>query len=138
LRLSDCVKLNYEIKEINKINSFIIEKELFLQTNNDVFNDLGKFPETDSIKVKDDAISRVIPPRREPYKLLDKLKETLDRMCKLKVVEKCSKPSEWQSPKIIIEKPDKSLKVCFDLRELNNNIIRERYQILTLAESKLS
>lgn len=55
-------------------------------------------------------------------------------MCKLKVIEKCSEPSEWQSPRIIIKKPDKSLRVCLDLRELNKNIVREMYQIPTIEE----
>lgn len=59
-------------------------------------------------------------------------------MCELKIVEKCKVPSEWQSPIIIIEKPDKSLRVCLDPRELNKNIVREMYQIPTLEEIKLN
>lgn len=39
---------------------------------------------------KDDAIPKIVPPRRVPYNILDKFKATLDRMCKLKVIEKCS------------------------------------------------
>jgi len=59
-------------------------------------------------------------------------------MRELKIIEKCKEPSEWQSPIIIIEKPDKSLRVCLDPRELNKNIVREMYQIPTIEEIKLN
>ncbi|CAI6370305.1 unnamed protein product [Macrosiphum euphorbiae] len=138
LGLKDCIKLNYEIKEVNEINSCKTEKDVFLQKYNDIFNGLGKFPEKISIKVKDDANPKIFPPRRVPYKIVNKLKETLDKMCELKIIEKCKEPSEWQSPIIIIKKPDKSLRVCLDPRELNKNIVREMYQIPTLEEIKLN
>jgi len=85
-----------------------MEKDVFLRNYNDILNGLGKFPEKISIKVKVDANPKVFPPRRVPYKIVNKLKETLDKMCELKIIEKCKEPSEWQSPIIIIEKPDKT------------------------------
>jgi len=57
-------------------------------------------------------------------------------MCKLKVIEKYIKPNEWQSPIIVIEKPDKSFRICLDPREINKSIIREMYQIPTLEQIK--
>jgi len=72
-----------------------------------------------------------------PYKIINKLKETLEVMCKLKVMEKCKEASEWQSPIIVVEKPNKNIRVCLDPRELNKNIIRETFQIPTLGEIKL-
>jgi len=52
----------------------------------------------------------------------------------MKVIEKCDEPSKWQSPIIIVEKTDKSIRVCLDPIELNKNIVREMYQIPTLKE----
>jgi len=59
-------------------------------------------------------------------------------MCKLKVIEKCTKPNERQSPIKVIEKPDKSLRICLDPREINKSMIREMYQIPTLEQIKLN
>lgn len=49
-------------------------------------------------------------------------------------------PSEWQHPLVIIEKPDKSLRMCLDPIALNKCIIREMVQIPTIDEirSKLT
>jgi len=44
-----------------------------LHKNKDIFNGLGKFPEKISIKIKDDGIPKIVPPRRVPYKILNKL-----------------------------------------------------------------
>jgi len=66
------------------------------------------------------------------------LKETLEAMCKLNVIEKCEQPSEWQSNMIVIEKPDKSKRVCLDPREINKYIVRERYEIPTIEQIKLN
>lgn len=43
-------------------------------------------------------------------------------------------PGEWQHPLVIVEKPDKSLRMCLDPRALNKYTIREMIQIPTVDE----
>jgi len=112
--------------------------EIFIKNNTDVFTGLGSFPEYISIKLVDNAIPKSCPPRRVPFKIIDKLKETLEAMCKLNVIKKCEQPSEWQSNMIVIEKPVKSIRVCLDPREINKYIVRERYEIPTIEQIKLN
>jgi len=61
-------------------------------------------------------------------------------LSKQKIIEKFLKPSKWQHPLVIIEKPDKSLRMCLDPIALNKCIIREMVQIPTIDEirSKLT
>jgi len=138
LGLIDCIKLNYNMSEINEIKRSEIEKDIFIKENVDIFTGLAKFPDKISVKLKNNAIPISVPPRWVPYKIVNNLKEALNSMCKLKVIEKCTKPNEWQSPMIVIEKPDKSLGLCLDPREINKSIIREFYQIPTLEQIKLN
>lgn len=55
-------------------------------------------------------------------------------MDKLKIIERIKEPCEWQSNMVTVEKPDKSIRICIDLREINKYIIKERYKILSLDE----
>lgn len=66
-------------------------------------------------------------------KLIGKLKELIDRLCKHNIIEKYV-PSEWLHHLVIIEKPDKSLRMCLDHKELIKCILREIVQIPTLDE----
>jgi len=138
LGLNDCIKLSYNMNEINAIAKDENEKDVFVKENIDIFTGLGKFPEKINIKLKNNAVPISVPPRRVPYKIINNLKEALDIMYKQKVIVKCNKPSEWQSPIIIVEKPDKSLRICLDPREINKSIVREMYQIPTLEQIKLN
>jgi len=138
LGLHDCIKLESNMNEVNEIKDDVSDKDNFIKFNIDVFSGgLGEFPEKITINLKDNALPKAFPPRRVPYKIINKLKETLEIMCKLKVIEKCNEASEWQSPIIIVEKPSKSIRVFLDPREPNKNIIRETFQIQTLEEIKL-
>lgn len=104
----------------------------------DVFNGLGCFSEKITFKLKEGAIPKLCPPRRVPFKICNKLRETLDRMCQMKIIIKCDEPNKWQSNIIIVEKSDKSIRVCLDPIKLNKYIVQERYEISILEQIKLS
>lgn len=138
LGLKDCIKMNYNLLQINEIKNDVEDGEIFIKNNIDVFTGLGNFSECITIKLVENAVPKSCPPRRVPFKITDKLKETLEAMCELKVIEKYEQPSEWQSNIIIIEKPDKSIRVCLDPREINKYIVRERFEIPTIEQIKLN
>lgn len=58
-------------------------------------------------------------------------------MYKLNVIKICDEPIECLSPFILVENPNKYIKVCLDPREFNATIIREMYQIPALEKLKL-
>lgn len=49
-------------------------------------------------------------------------------MVKLDIIKLCENVTEWQSNLVIIEKPDGTLRLCIDPREVNKYIVRDMYQ----------
>ncbi|CAI6348579.1 unnamed protein product [Macrosiphum euphorbiae] len=134
---NDCIKFKFNIpSEINVVKLEDKEKQEFIQRNSDVFEGLGNFPDKINIKLNKEAIPKACSPRRVPIKIYDRVKETLVRMEKLKIIKRAKEPCEWQSNMVTVEKPDKTLRICIDPRELNKFIIKERYQIPSLEELK--
>lgn len=133
LGFRDCKTLKYKFNGVDEMQ-VKNKKENFVKENIDIFTGLGKFPDKIKIKVKENSIPVVSLPRRIPIKLVKKLKELIERLCAQNIIEKCEEPSEWQHPLVVIEKPDKSLRMCLDPRVLNKCIVREMVQIPTVDE----
>ncbi|GBO31314.1 hypothetical protein AVEN_94970-1 [Araneus ventricosus] len=71
----------------------------------------AEFPdEPYHITLKDDAIPVIHPPRRVPQALQPKLKETLDKLEKEKIVSKVNKPTDWVQSLVMVEKPNGNLR----------------------------
>lgn len=70
-----CINLKL-IKRID-LCSEIENGDVFINNNNDVFSGLGEFPDICTIKLKQGAVPKAVPPRRIPLKIKDKLEETL-------------------------------------------------------------
>ena len=84
------------------------------------------------------GISPVIQaPRKVPFALREKLKDELNRMMRLNIIDKVDGPTDWVSNLVIVEKPNGKLRVCLDPRDLNQAIKRQHYQLPT-AEDILS
>jgi len=60
-----------------------------------------------------------------PFALQNPLKDELDRMENLEVIEKIDEPTEWVSSLVIVEKKNGKHRVCLDPRDLNRAIKRE-------------
>jgi hypothetical protein len=138
LGLPSIQKLGY-IKNINniQINS---DKEKFIQSNIDVFTGLGTFKDTCTITLKKNSEPVARPCRRVPLAVKSKLKSKLEQLEKQKIIAKVNGASEWVNPLVIIEKPNKTLRLCLDPQELNKCIEREFFEIPSSEEinSKLS
>ena len=74
------------------------------------------------------------PPRRVPVALRDKLKAELDRMEKQHVISKITEPTDWVNSLVTVEKPNVSLRVCLDPKDLNDAIKRPHYPNKTLED----
>ena len=73
------------------------------------------------------------PPGRIPIALMGKLKDELNRMEKLSIIEKDSHPTDWVNI-VIAEKSSGSIRVCLDPKQLNKAIKRHYYQLPTPEE----
>lgn len=99
-----------------------------------IFGELGNLG-TEYHIVVDESVKPVIqPPRKVPFALRERIKEELDRMEKLGVIEPQEGPTDWVSSMVVVEKPDKTLRVCMDPKDLNKAIKREHFAMPTVDE----
>ena len=109
-------------------------KTAVLRMYPDVFEGLGRINPPHKMRLKDGYEPVVHPPRKIPETIRTKLKNELERMEKDDVIAKVDEPTEWVSSLVIVEKPDGSLRICMDPKQLNKNLKREHYQLPTFEE----
>lgn len=69
-----------------------------------------------------------------PLKIKEKLKNKLLELQEKKIISKVNNPKGWISNLVIIEKPDKSLRLCLDPNELNKAIKRNSSVLIPTVE----
>ncbi|KAK2713573.1 hypothetical protein QYM36_009451 [Artemia franciscana] len=100
----------------------------------DVFQGIGKLEGKCHIYLKESCQPTVQPPKRIPISMQDRFKAELSRLETLVIIEKVSKPTEWVNSIVIVEKPDGSLRLCLDPRNLNKCIKRPHHPIRTFDD----
>ena len=114
-----------------------LTKELILKEYKDCFDKIGRFPgEKYHIKLIDNPVPVVHPPRRLPVYILPLYKAELDKMLAEDIIVPVTEPTEWVNFIVchITEKPDgtKKVRLCLDPKDLNKNICREYYYSETI------
>ena len=106
------------------------------ETTADVFGDIGLMNcEPVKIELSDNAEPYCVnTARKVPFPLLPKVKEELDRMLKEGIIEEVTEPTDWCAPMVPVVKPNGKVRICVDLRKLNEAVKRERYILPTLED----
>lgn len=130
--LDSSLKLGFV--KIDNVKSLDNEKEIFLNDNNEIFEGLGKFNEKCHINLKSKYTAVSKPARRIPLSMLDRLKSKLFELEAKGIIAKVTNPGEFVSNLVIIEKSNKSLRLCIDPQYLNKAIKRKFYTIPTIEE----
>ena len=138
LGLDACVSLEL-IKLILAVDSdpshtCPLTKEIVLDKYSDVFDGIGQLPGECEIYLKSDSVPVVHPPRRVPIAIRDKLKAELERMEREHVIKKVTKPTDWVNSLVTVEKPNGSIRICLDPKDLNDAIKRPHYPNKTLDD----
>lgn len=134
LGLETCIKLDL-IKRVYSVSQDN-QRDTFIERNIDIFDGLGRFPETLNIVLKSDATPVSRPPRRIPLSIKPKVKQALDNLTRLQIIEPTQEPSDWISNLVVVEKPNGSLRICLDPKHLNIAIKKDYYNIPTLEDLK--
>lgn len=93
---------------------------------------LGKYTgDPLEIKLKENVVINK-PPYRIPRAQQDKLDEVIANMLKNGIISRSK--SDFNSPLIIVPKPDKSMRVCIDYRALNKVIVPVSFPIPRIAD----
>ena len=92
------------------------------------------------IKASRDISPVVHAPRKVPIAIKEKVKTKLDEMTDLGIISKVTKPTPCVNSMVIVEKQDKSLRICLNPLHLNKAIKCEHYQLPTIEDvsSKLA
>ena len=73
--------------------------------------------------------------RRIPFSRRAKVNEKLDELLKLDVIEIVEGPTSWVNPLVVVEKPSGDIRICLDMRQANQAVIREKHPVPTVEET---
>ena len=115
----------------------ILQKfESLIQEYKDVFDidDTPGYTETIEhvIRLHDETPFRV-PPRRPPPNLIPDVKAHIQKLLKQKIIRPSKSP--YCSPCVIVKKPDGSIRMCSDTRELNRRTIPDAYPLPNIDQA---
>ena len=88
-----------------------------------------------TIKLKDNAEPyHVGTPRIIPIPLIPKVDNELKKMENLGVIQPVNEPTDWCSAMSVVPKKNGQLRLCVDLRKLNQSVKRESYTLPTIDD----
>ncbi|XP_048584683.1 uncharacterized protein K02A2.6-like [Nematostella vectensis] len=130
------VQVNSCSSDFSAINTQLNSKAALKAKFPNVFHGLGKLK---GFKLKlhiDQNIKPVAQPlRRIPFSRRQKVADKLEELEKLGVVEKVNSPTSWINPLVAVEKPNGDVRICLDMRQANQAILRERHPVPTMQET---
>lgn len=131
LGLSSLRDLNI-LKNINPIDR--TNKDAIINKYYKLFQGVGQFEKPLELRTQPGAKPVVRPPRRVPHGLMQRLASKLRSLVDQQIIEKVEQPDSFVSNLVIVEKADKSLRLCLDPKELNMVLVRNYHLIPTLEE----
>ena len=100
----------------------------------DLFHGIGRLPGKHKIHIDQNVTPVVHPPRRSPITMRDKVKDELSRMVKEGIIKKVKKPTSWVNSMVVVTKPNGSIRIRIDPRDLNKAVKRQHFPLLTVEE----
>ena len=85
------------------------------------------------IKLQEDALPSSRPPYQVPIHLREEVNSEIDKLINLEIIEP-STSVDWCAPIVPVRKPDKTIRLCVDYREINKVTPLDRHIIPTLPE----
>ncbi|KAJ1130344.1 hypothetical protein NDU88_008697 [Pleurodeles waltl] len=85
------------------------------------------------IRLKEGAKPKIQKVRNIPFIVRDEVKKELDRLQSLQIIEPVE-ASEWVSPLVVARKANGKVRLCVDLRGLNENIIMDQFPLPRIDE----
>ena len=101
----------------------------------DVFQGVGKLNTKQiSLYINPDIQPVAQPLRRIPFNLRGPVENKIKELLNMDIIEEVSGPTPWVNPVVIVPKANSEIRLCLDMRQANQAIVRERYPIPTVDE----
>jgi len=108
--------------------------EKLLTEYSDCFEGIGCF-EGEYHIILDETVPPVVhPPRRIPEALRKPFKAELDSLCAQEILKKVDKPTDWVNSFVCVTKPNGSIRLCLDPKDLNKATKRPHHYTPTLED----
>ena len=109
--------------------------ERITATYPDVFQGLGCMEGALHLEVDESASPSIMPPRRVPLAMKERLKEELARLRKANVIKR-EEPTDWVSSLVVTEKLNRKLhvRVCIDPQHLIKALKRSHYPLPVIQD----
>ena len=118
---------------IQRVHTIDMSNSIFEQYG-DCFDEIGTLPKVHRIIIDESVPPVVHASRKIPFALKDQVKEELDRMMRLNVIEPVTEPTDWVHQIVVGKKPNGKLRLCLDPRDLNKAIKRHHFKLPTAEE----
>ena len=121
---------------LKKVNATYTGVEDIKHRFQKIFHGLGNLGEEYTIKLKEDASPHALyTPMNVPIPLCGKVHEELQRMEKLGVISKVNEPTPWCAGMVVVPKKSGAVRICVDLKPLNDSVLREVHPIPRVDET---
>ena len=115
---------------IKRVGAVEMTKDMVEKQFPGLFEGLGQLQGDYEISLKEGAKPHALStPRRVAIPLLPRVKEELERMEQLGVIERVEQPTEWCAGLVVVPKANGKVRLCVDLTKLNESVRRERHPI---------
>ena len=115
----------------------VVEEALAIQSRyKAVFTGLGTIGDDYQISLKEGAKAHALhTPRHVPIPLRDKVRVELNRMEAMGVISKIDESTEWCAGMVIVPKKSGAVRICMDLKPLNESVLRTVHPIPKVEET---
>jgi hypothetical protein len=112
-----------------------VTEQYVKQQFGDVFDGIGKLPGGEyHLRLKPGADPVRHSPRVVPQKRKDAFQKELQRLTDLGVIQPEPEHTQWVNSIVLVDKPDGSVRVCLDPKDLNQALERNPYHSKTVDE----
>ena len=98
------------------------------------FREIGCLSKPYHITLKPDITPVVHPPRKVPIAMRGKLKKELEHMVDLNNITPVTEPTDWVNSLVVVEKPNGSLRIWLDPKDLNQEIKHQHNKLPTTED----
>ena len=113
-----------------RLNEVTCDSQTILAKFPSLFKGLGTLGDAYTIKLKEDAVPySLCTPRNVAIPLREKVRIELNRMEANGIISRVTDPTPWCAGMVVVPKRDSSVRICVDLKPLNQSVLREVHPI---------